>query len=504
VTDSFEVNENSGVYYTGTYWNDFETVRRRINGRISGEPTRKWHEHFANETGRTFKRALILNCGNGWVERELLEHGLIAEGVGMDYAQAMVDEATARSRDGSLPLTYVQADVNKGIFPEGEFDLVVNHAAAHHIAFLDRVFRQICRVLPEDGWFVSVDYVGPHRNQYRLDAWEEVWRINSQLPPSLRQDLIYLSLPEMLIIDPTEAIHSELILDTFSRYFRAGNSTALGGAIAYPLLTHNARMFDTDDEEQQSLWIEKILQADDRFLAANPESTLFAYFSGIPNKGVLKETEILAVWSAEEDERERRAREEGGGEYYERGALATALIQFDEQRAVNGLLHTRVAQLESELQAMRSRAVYAQARQLADSKWVRAVRGMAAGTEPERAVGRGRAPDGPRPSESGQLAACSADGVEGEGVAAGACGASQPRGALSSARSALDAEGRETARLDARIAALESEMTVLQADRLYAAVRAVLDADLTRRVRSNRAVGAAERRARAAWTGRCA
>ncbi len=32
---------------------------------------------------------------------------------------------------------------------------------------LDRVFRQICRVLPEDGWFVSFDYVGPHRNQYR-------------------------------------------------------------------------------------------------------------------------------------------------------------------------------------------------------------------------------------------------------------------------------------------------------------------------------------------------
>jgi SAM-dependent methyltransferase len=497
--DSFDINENSGVYYTGTYWNDFEIVRRRINGRISGDPTRKWYEHFANATQRTFKRALILNCGNGWVERELVEQGLIAEGVGMDYAQTLVDEATAAARDGGLPLTYVQADVNKGILPEGEFDLVVNHAAAHHIAFLDRVFREICRVLPEDGWFVSLDYVGPHRNQYRLDAWEEVWRINSQLPPSLRQDLIYLSLPEMLIIDPTEAIHSELIFDTFRRYFTAGNSTALGGAIAYPLLTHNARMFGADDEEEQSLWIEKILQADDIFLAAHPESNLFAYFYGRPNKAVLEETEVLAAWSAEEEEREQRAREEGGGEYYERGALSTALITFDEQRATNGLRHTRVAQLESELHAMRSRYLYARARQLVDSKWVRAVRGVAGAAEVERGGARpGPVPDELVLAESGQLAAWSADDAVGERIAAEA----QPGGALSSARGALAAERRESAHLDARIASLESEVAALQADRLYAALRSALDADLTRRVRSNRAVAAAERRLRGAWTRR--
>ena len=77
MTQSFEVNENSDIYYCGsTYWNDLEPVRRRINQRISGDPTVKWFEHFAQETGRTFKNALVLNCGNGWVERELLQYGL--------------------------------------------------------------------------------------------------------------------------------------------------------------------------------------------------------------------------------------------------------------------------------------------------------------------------------------------------------------------------------------------------------------------------------------------
>ena len=161
-----------------------------INTRISGDPTRKWHEHFARATGRTFERALILNCGNGWVERELVGSGLIAEGVGIDYSQTLLDEAAAAaSAEAGMPLTYHQANVNTGTFPEGEFDLVVNHAAAHHIAAIDRVFREVCRILPDDGWFVSFDYVGPHRNQYRLDAWEEAWQLNHELPEPLRQDL---------------------------------------------------------------------------------------------------------------------------------------------------------------------------------------------------------------------------------------------------------------------------------------------------------------------------
>ena len=50
MSELFEVNENSDIYYCGdTHWNDLEVVRRRINERISGDPTRKWHEHFARQ-----------------------------------------------------------------------------------------------------------------------------------------------------------------------------------------------------------------------------------------------------------------------------------------------------------------------------------------------------------------------------------------------------------------------------------------------------------------------
>jgi SAM-dependent methyltransferase len=373
VMEPFEVKTDSGVYYTGTYWNDYEVVRRMINKRISGEPTRKWHEHFANATERTFKRALILNCGNGWVERELVECGLIAEGVGIDDSKSLLEEAAASARVNELPLTYHRANINAGEFPPGDFDLVVNHAAAHHITAIDRVFREVCRVLPDDGWFVSFDYVGAHRNQYRLDVWEEVWKLNRQIPTSLRQDLLYPPIPAMMVVDPTEAVHSELIVRTFHRYFAEVQFTPLGGAIAYPLLTHNTRMSTSEDDATRSDWIEQILRVDDSFLREHPESTLFAYFAGTARKTVLADADRLAAWEAEETERELRARERGG-EYYDRGPLATALVELEEQQAQNEGLHSRVEQLESELRAMQSRYLYARARRAVDSKVVRAVR----------------------------------------------------------------------------------------------------------------------------------
>jgi SAM-dependent methyltransferase/polyhydroxyalkanoate synthesis regulator phasin len=462
MTQSYEVNENSEVYYSGTYWNDYEIVRRRNNVLISGEPTRTWHQHFAMTVGRTFERALILNCGNGWVDRELVEAGLVAAAVGMDYSQALLDEAAAEAAASGLPITYEQANVNTASFPAGPFDLVVNHAAAHHIAAIDRVFREICRVLPDDGWFVSLDYVGPHRNQYDLHAWEEAWRLNRELPPSVRQDLVYPPISAMVIIDPTEAIHSELILETFHRYFTTGQYTAVGGALAYPLLTHNVRLVSADDEERTP-WIERILEADDRYLAQRPESTLFAYFSGTPNKSVLLETEMLGVWTKEEHDRERRA-DANGGEYYERTRLATVLADVEQARAEAAALRDRGDALEAHLASMRSRYLYMRARRLADRVGFREGAAGARALVPEPLTGGPAAP-----SEVS---------------------------ALSAAQHALDVARADCVSGRARVAALEEQVVALEADPVYGSIRRLLDAGLIRRLRATRPAAAAERRLR--------
>ncbi|HEX4433720.1 MAG TPA: class I SAM-dependent methyltransferase [Acidimicrobiales bacterium] len=399
-----DVNENSDIYYQGRYWNDLEAVIRHLNQRVSGDPSTPWYEHFARATGRTFDRALILNCGNGWVERDLLACGLVREAVGIDYAEDLLREARAAAAEGGLALTYEQVNINTGELPHGEFDLVVNHAGAHHIAAIDRVFREICRLLPDDGWFVSHDYVGPHRNQYAPDAWEAAWTLNGQLPGTFRQDLRYPHLPTMLVMDPTEAIHSELIVETFRRYFTTREFIPLGGALAYPLLTHNDRLLDAEDEAARAQCIERVLDADVDFLNAHPDSTLFAYFAGTPDKSVLERGAQLSSWTAAEDERERVAADHGG-EYYPRGALASALIALDEARREGERVAARTQALASEVEALRADPVYAAFRALLDAKATRRVRSTrlvgAAERRTRAAVGRRGPAESPASARDG-------------------------------------------------------------------------------------------------------
>jgi SAM-dependent methyltransferase len=373
MAESFDVNDNSDVYYTDTYWNNFDVVRAHINERISGDPEMPWSEHFARVTGRAFRRALILNCGNGWVERDLVQQGLVEEAVGIDYSTDLLETARLAASESGLPLTYVQTNINDGVLPDLEFDLVVNHAAAHHIAALDRVFRAVCRILPADGWFVSFDYVGPHRNQYRTDAWDEAWRLNRQLPESLRQDMAYPPLPVMLQVDPTEAIHSELIVETFHRYFAECEFAPVGGAIAYPLLTHNSAMFKADDDDERAGWIDRILEVDDQFLGEHPDSSLFAYFAGTPKKDVLDRSDLLEEWEAHEILREARGAEEGG-EYYERGPLALALGEAEEQKARADALQVQLVALQSELADIRQGFLYGMTTKLLSSRPIRRIR----------------------------------------------------------------------------------------------------------------------------------
>ena len=158
----------------------------------------------------------------------------------------------------------------------------------------------------------------------------------------------------MLQVDPTEAIHSELIVETLHRYFHVERFVALGGAIAYPILTHNERLFACQDKAEQAAVVERVLQADEEFLAEHPDSTLFAYVVATPNKDVLGRTGVLAEWEQEENDREERARA-NGGTYYPNTALQDAYDRLITESVVSAQLRAQVADLEGQLDAIRQR-----------------------------------------------------------------------------------------------------------------------------------------------------
>lgn len=333
------INTNSDVYYKNNYWNDYEYVRKELNYRSSKNINITWYEDFKTVVnGRKFKKALILNCGNGWVERLLFFQDIFEEAVGIDCSESLLQQAREQACTSNLPIRYFQMDVNSGKFPENGYDLVINHAAAHHIAYLDNVFRTIASIISDDGYFVNYDYVGPHRNQYPVSQWEAAWNLNQSLPTNLQQEMRYPHLPTMLVTDATEAIHSELIIPTMKRYFHIEKHMHLGGALAYLLLTFNENM-QVSSESEQNQWIKYIMDADYEYLIKYPESSLFDYIIARPAKESFSNETNLNHWTKEEIQREKAA-EENGGMYYKLSMIQDLYLTLEEHRvAVQHLKH---------------------------------------------------------------------------------------------------------------------------------------------------------------------
>jgi SAM-dependent methyltransferase len=303
---------DSSVYYHGVYWNSYDEVVRHLNRLAFDSPDGTWCEFVRTEHGQPYRRALSLNCGTGWVERDLVAAGAVDSLVGVDFLDDLL--ASARQASDGLPIEYHQVDTNRASFPPGPYDLVVNHAAGHHITYLDRVYRELHRLLYPAGTLATWDYTGPHRNQYESRIWDAACEANSRLPVAYRASMAYPHLPTMLADDPTEAVHSELVLETMHRYFRVRHFRRLGGPIAYLVLTHNEKLHSAPEPERTRL-VAEVLQADVDHVARHPEDSLFTFALASPRPESEFDAEQLAEWTHQEAAREHRVAF-NAGRYY--------------------------------------------------------------------------------------------------------------------------------------------------------------------------------------------
>ena len=318
-------------YYDGTiYWNSFERVCAILNTLISGSEDVDWPHHLKTLHG-TFEHAFLVNCGNGWVERDLFNFGVIRRATGSDISQALLDQAAAGAAKIGLPAAYRVADVNS-FEPDGTaHDLVVNVGAMHHVARIDRMTRTLARMLGPQGIYAAFDYVGAHRNQYPWEMWSKIVELNYRLPPRFRVPLAYPSLHMMLHTDPSEAVHSELQEECLRRYFDLEQHTPLGGSIAYTLLYQNRALHAAQDEPEAKAVIDRIMEADAAHLAERPQDNLFSFWIARP-KREMPDAALLAHWEAEEQAREEAARLDAG-RYYPAGALEIIYSEMESLRA---------------------------------------------------------------------------------------------------------------------------------------------------------------------------
>ena len=117
-------------YYGNTiYWNDFPEVQAYINRLATGHSTSDWMTLL--DRYPPAERLLSLNCGHGWVERNLYKRGYARSVVGLDISEDLLERARRLAAQEGLVADYRVADANTASLAGLGFDHVLNHAALH-------------------------------------------------------------------------------------------------------------------------------------------------------------------------------------------------------------------------------------------------------------------------------------------------------------------------------------------------------------------------------------
>jgi SAM-dependent methyltransferase len=260
----------------GLQWTHLPGVRALIQRRVTGDPAQGLLAWFAQHVGEQarlpFDRVLVLGCGEGRIERELVSQGIAREMLAFDLSAKVLDEARSRAPAGS-PITYAQADMN-GLpvgtppFDAGGFDAAFGVSSIHHCADLDALFGALRRLLKPGGWLFADEYVGPDRFQFSASHMRHAERLAALLPPArmttrtgaVRRGFRAPTVDEVVALDASEAVHSSGIAAALARHFRIERWRPYGGALLHVLLADVAQNFE--DEEGRA-WLAAVMRAED-------------------------------------------------------------------------------------------------------------------------------------------------------------------------------------------------------------------------------------------------
>ena len=96
-------------------------------------------------------------------------------------------------------------------------------------------------------------------------------QINDELPLNVKKNLNYPDVIQMMKDDPTEAINSDKIIPTTYKLFEVIKHTKSGGVIAYELLTHNDKLYNTELSIRREI-VNNIMAKDKEYLDLTGDS----------------------------------------------------------------------------------------------------------------------------------------------------------------------------------------------------------------------------------------
>ena len=209
------------THYSDKYWNDLELVRKYKDKLATGNENTHWIGDILTrfEEHLPFDNVLIVGCGNGWLERQLYDLGIGRHFDAFDFSEKYIDEAKELKQ--SRPIDYFLDDINSmSKIEDNKYDAVFNFAVLHHATNIEYALKKLASCLKNNGLMFSEEYVGPARNQYSDDHVNIMLEIMSDLPKKFRTKAKFLRPPlANFRVEPSEAIHSDLILPLIPKYF---------------------------------------------------------------------------------------------------------------------------------------------------------------------------------------------------------------------------------------------------------------------------------------------
>ena len=267
-------------HYSDKYWNDLDLVVKYRNKLATGDENLIWimdiEKRFKEYV--PFDNALVVGCGNGWVERLLDDLQIAKHYDCFDISEKYISEA--KSLAESRPFNYFIDDINSmKKIEENKYDVVFNFAVLHHATNVDFAIQKLAKCLKKNGLMFNEEYVGPSQNQYSDDHLERMLEVMSDLPEKYRSKVGFLRPPlDNFRVEPSEAIHSDLLLPSISKYFDIVYQKSLNGGVAYQILHNNIEQFeDYPTNSESKKWLEYLIKQDKKLSDDGLVPSLFWY-----------------------------------------------------------------------------------------------------------------------------------------------------------------------------------------------------------------------------------
>jgi SAM-dependent methyltransferase len=224
-------------------WMGNPLVRAYINEQVSGRAevwTVEWFgKQFAKD--RPFPSGLVIGCGTGELERDLVRRGICERVVALDIAASSLALAREQAEREQLQarIEYRVQDGRAHLekLPDRSLPAVFFHGALHHFDRIPELLSLVAAKLVPDGILFVDEYVGPSMKQ---------WNLALLLPANLAYYLLPRTSRRPRLVrapinpgDPSECICSAEILPNLHRYFEILVRRDYGGnllSLVYPNL----------------------------------------------------------------------------------------------------------------------------------------------------------------------------------------------------------------------------------------------------------------------------